>query len=101
MLPKIAEALNQIDKPKFKVDLRTVSDKLQKLEKTHKSKARNEENPSGISPEQTELDKLLDDIVARSEAAKQELDRKVMNSCRKINKMKKLLSRSDRRQWSV
>ena len=73
---KIAEALNQIDKPKFKVDLRSVRDKLQKLEKTHKSKTRSEENASGISPEQTELDMLLDDIIARSEAAKQELDRK-------------------------
>ena len=73
---KIAEALSQTDKPNFKVDLRAVCDKLQKLKKTHKSKTQNEENASGISPEEVELDELLNDIVARSEATKQELDRK-------------------------
>ena len=69
---KIAEALSQTDKPNFKVDLRAVCDKLQKLKKTHKSNTQNEENASGISPEEAELDELLNDIVARSEATKQQ-----------------------------
>ena len=60
----IAESLNQIDKPKFKVNKRSVRERFNLLAEKYKTKIRNEEKASGISPEITELDMLLEEILA-------------------------------------
>ena len=49
------------------VDQRSVRARFTKLEKLHKSKMAEEEKASGISPEITEIDEALEDIVQRRE----------------------------------
>ena len=63
----IAESLNQIDKPKFRVNKRSVKERFNLLAEKYKTKIRNEEKASGISPEITELDMLLEEILALEE----------------------------------
>ena len=58
---------------KFVVDQRAVRDRLKKLEAWHKRKMAQEEKESGISPEFTELDQAMDDIVDRTKEAQEEL----------------------------
>ena len=70
---KIANSLNSVEKPKFNVDQRSVRDHYMKLGKMHKRKMAAEERASGISPEHTELDEALQDIIERSEGAQDEL----------------------------
>ena len=61
----IADNLNSIKEPSFDVDKRSVRDRLNTLTKKYKKKMRQEENSSGISPERTELDALLEEICER------------------------------------
>ena len=64
----IAEALNSLDRPKFTVTQRSVREKYNALEKAHEQKNRNEVNATGIAPDEpTDLDKALDEIVAKFE----------------------------------
>ena len=70
---KIANSLSHVEKPRFIVDQRSVRDHFMKLEKSHKRKMAAEERASGISPEHTELDEALQDIMERSEGAQDEL----------------------------
>ena len=69
---KTASSLSHVEKPRFIVDQRSVRDHFMKLEKSHKCKMAAEERASGISPEHTELDEALQDIMERSEGAKGE-----------------------------
>ena len=65
----IAQNLEKLEFPKFKVDQRSVRDRLKKLLLQFQRKDRIERSSSGISPEQTELDALLEEISAREEAS--------------------------------
>ena len=60
----IAESLNQIDKPTNK---RSVRERFNLLAEKYKTKIRNEEKASVISPEITELYMLLEEILALEE----------------------------------
>jgi len=73
---KIAHNLNQSIHPKFNVDQRAVRDHFLKLERVFKRKIAEEERASGISPESTELDMAMEEIVEKSKEAKEGLDRK-------------------------
>ena len=61
-----------------------------KLEKSHKQKMAAEERASGISPEHTELDEALQDIMERSEGHRM--------SCKKGRKGRKRMQRKKRKQ---
>ena len=63
----ISESLNQIDKPKFTVNQHSVRERFNLLREKYKTKIRNEENVSGFSPDITELDMLLEEILALEE----------------------------------
>ena len=65
----IARSLEKKDYPKFKVDQRSVRDRLQKLIKQFRKKENNERRASGISPELTELDTLMEEINEKQEAS--------------------------------
>lgn len=69
----IAKNLNSMSEEKFVVDQRAVRDRLKKLEAWHKRKMAHEEKASGISPEFTELDQAMEDIVDRTKEAQEEL----------------------------
>ena len=64
-LDKIADILNAIQNPWFKVDQRSIRDRLKKLLKAFITKKNAEERASGINPEYSELDDLLNDINER------------------------------------
>ena len=64
-LDRIAEPLNAVTNIWFKVDQRSLRDKLKKLLKDFLAKKNKEERSSGINPEHTELDNLLQDILDR------------------------------------
>ncbi|XP_046861642.1 inner centromere protein-like [Xenia sp. Carnegie-2017] len=64
----IAKSLNALEMPKFHVSQRSVRDRYQLLEKKYKRK-QSEERASGISPEESELDEAMEDIIAQFEEA--------------------------------
>ena len=66
---QIADNLLKLPLPTFKVDKRAVREHVDMLVKKYKRKMTMEEKASGISPEQSELDILLEEIVERSEVA--------------------------------
>ncbi|XP_028417139.1 uncharacterized abhydrolase domain-containing protein DDB_G0269086-like [Dendronephthya gigantea] len=65
----IAKNLEKIEYPKFKVEQRSVRDRLKKLMKQFRKKENEERRASGISPELTELDTLLEEICEREHAS--------------------------------
>ena len=70
MWEKIAEVWNECTVHKFRVDKRSVCDHVGILVNKHKRKVRAEEKVSGIAhDEPTELDNLLDPIIALEESA--------------------------------
>ena len=66
---QIAINLNGLDHPKFKVNKRSVRDRLTLLITKHKAKIRQEENASGIACEETELDQALEEIIDKEKLA--------------------------------
>ena len=68
----VEDHLNTIGSPKFKVDKRSVREHLLVLVNQYKRKMRQEERASGISPETSELDTLLEEILERTELAAKE-----------------------------
>ena len=75
---KVAATLNNCAYPVFNVDKRSVRDHVGILQNRHKKKLRAEEKASGITPDEpTELENLLEEIIALEESAEaeqQELD---------------------------
>ena len=70
MWDKFADVLNECTVHKFRVHKRTVRDHVEILVNKHKRKVRAEEKASGIAPDEpTELDNLLDTIIALEESA--------------------------------
>ena len=66
---QIAINLNGLDHPKFKVNKRSVRDRLTLLITKHRAKIRQEENASGIACEETELDQALEEIIDKEKLA--------------------------------
>ena len=65
----IAINLNGLDHPRFKVNKRSVRDRLSLLITKYKAKIRKEENASGISCEESELDQALEEIIDKEKLA--------------------------------
>ena len=64
---KVADNLNALVYPCFKVSQRSVRDRYSLLERKHKSKVRAEERASGISPEESQLDEAMANIISQFE----------------------------------
>ena len=60
---KIADNLNAVEKPSFKVTQRSVRDRYSQMEKNHKTKVAHEERASGICPEESEVDQAMEEII--------------------------------------
>ena len=58
----IATDLEKLEYPSFRVDQRSVRNRLRKLLLQFRKKERQERNASGIVPEQSELESLLEEI---------------------------------------
>ena len=63
----IASHLNKLNKG-FTVNKRSLRDRLNLLQTKFKAKTREEERASGISPEQSEIDTLLEELCGKEEA---------------------------------
>ena len=70
---KVAESLNLVQQIRFTVDQRGVRERYAKLEKAYKKRLREEERASGISPEVSELDEAIENIIEASKNAEKEL----------------------------
>ena len=70
---KIADELASLSRPKFKVTLtkRSVQDRLLLIITKHKRRMATERRESGTSPEISELDKLLEDVVEKEKCYEQ------------------------------
>ena len=67
---KIVDILNKCATPQFNVDQRAIRDHINVLINKYKKKIRAEERASGISPDEpSELDELLQQIIALEESA--------------------------------
>ena len=69
----MANNLSAVRTVRFQVDQRGVRDRYSKLVKMFKRKTAAEERASGISPEVTELDMALENIIELAESAEGEL----------------------------
>ena len=73
MWEKIAQTLNECTVLRFRVDKRSVRDHVGILVNKHKRKLRAKEKASGIAPgEPSELENLLDTIIALEESSEAE-----------------------------
>ena len=81
---KVAQNLNKIDYPSFKVDKRSVREHFNKIVEKFKKKTNQELRASGICPEVTELDTLLDEIAARMDGCAEEMEEENENKMKKI-----------------
>lgn len=91
-LENLAKSLNNIKEPKFRVSQRSVRDHYILLEKRFRRKNREEERASGISPEESELDELLQEIVEmfdESDKVVEEKKKKAEEETTKIEEMRK------------
>ena len=65
----LAQQLNSIHQPKFRVTARSVRDRFSLLSTKYAQKLRMEERASGIEVEQTEQERLIDEILEREKDA--------------------------------
>ena len=85
MWEKIADTLNKCAVPKFRVDKRSVRDHVGNLVYKHKKKLQAEEKATGITPDEpTELENLLDTIIALEESGEAELQETQGTSSKKL-----------------
>ena len=84
----VAQQLNGIHQPGFRVTARSVRDRFSLLSTKYAQKLRMEERASGVEVEQTELDSLLEEILERENDAKKELNSKDREKKSKAGKEK-------------
>ena len=85
MSEKIADNLNKCSVPKFRVDKRSVRDHVGILVYKHKKKLQGEEKATDIIPDKpTELENLLDTIIALEESGEAELQETQGTSSKKL-----------------
>ena len=89
----IARNLVKIKSPKFKTSLseRSVRERYMRIAQRYKTKMNEEIKASGISPNQSELDVLLEELTEREEMAEEERFQHGKNQ-RKINRRRKKLA---------
>lgn len=84
----VAQQLNSIHQPIFRVTTRSVRDRFSLLSTKYAHKLRMEEKASGIEVEQSELEKLIEEILEREKNAKNELESKEREKKSKAEKEK-------------
>ena len=84
----IAAILNSLSDPVFHVTQRSVRDRFKLLETKFNVKRRYEERATGISPEESEIDKALEEILAKMAEAEGEYDIKTQDKKDKMEKEK-------------
>ena len=88
---RVAEKLNQIKVIYFNVNQKYVRDRLKVLESAFKTKDQSERNASGIFPEETEIDTIMEDYLERKLNRKLSMRRYVKKVVKKLKRTKHLL----------
>ena len=94
---QIALNLNGLDHPKFRVNKRSVRDRLTLLITKHKAKMSQEENASGIDCEETELDQAIEEIIDKEKLA----DEKSLEAKKKEKEEKAAAEEHRKALWNV
>lgn len=84
----VADNLSKIKDPCFKVDKRSVREHVMKMVEKLKKKNKEEERASGICPEQSELDILLEEIADRMETSMEIVEEENERKIKKLEKEK-------------
>ena len=99
---QLAEKLNEVSSCKFIVTQKSLRDRLKLLTQKHKQKMRSEERASGIDPEMTEIDIMLEEICEKEEDETKK--KKAMGEKESVEKMRlkamEKLSESQKRKDS-
>ena len=74
-LDRIAESLNQVKDTRFNLTQKSIRDRLKILERDFKKKNRQEINASGISPEMSEIDEIMEDYMERKEEQEKQFEK--------------------------
>lgn len=74
-LDRIADSLNELQDPCFNVTQKSIRDRLKILERDFTKKNRSEINASGISPEKSEIDGIMEDFMERKEEQEKEFEK--------------------------
>ena len=69
---QVAENLNKVKDVYFKVDKRAVRDRYNSISKDLRRKLKDEEKASGIESDMTDVEKALEDLIEREDAAEAE-----------------------------
>ena len=83
MWETIAQHLEEIDEPKFKVTIRSVRDRYSLLARKFRKQVQSEKNASGIVPELSELDVLLEELTALEDLSESDKDNETVEKNRK------------------
>ncbi|XP_028412849.1 caldesmon-like [Dendronephthya gigantea] len=86
---KIAQNLNMLHHPKFRVTSRSVRDRCSLLTAKRAQKLNDEEKASGIDVEETELDNLLEEILEKETLGKEQIELDAENNKAKAEKEKR------------
>ncbi|CAB3999713.1 nucleoporin GLE1-like [Paramuricea clavata] len=85
----IANELNAVQEIRFCVTQKAVRDRMKLLVERHKKKTREEESPSGISPEQSDIYEALDTIIELIDDAEQHFEKDPYEKQQKIENNRK------------
>ena len=80
--------MNSVTTIWFKVDERTLRDKITKLLQLHVTKRKKKDCSSGISPEHTELDYLLQEVYERQKESEANYHQQSSEKANQMNKEK-------------
>ena len=89
----LATCLGSYTELKFRVTQRSIRDRYLLLERKYKKKITEEEKASGVSPEPTELDQLMEDIVAlfeKADTAEADKKKKLEDEAAEIREIRKV-----------
>ena len=77
---KVAENLEKNDHIKFKVSVRSVRDRYSRISQKSRKKARDELKSTGTSPEMTEYDTLMEELIEREDMSEEKRQNAVEDS---------------------
>ena len=96
---EIAKDMNKSEEVKFKVTQRGVRERMERLQKKHMEKQKEEESASGIAVDDvTELETLIDGIIDREKLSEE--SRVSEGALNKIEADKQLRRKCEKRPWS-
>lgn len=81
----IAQHLEECDEPKFKVNVRSVRDRYSLLAKKYRKQMQNEKKASGIVPEVSELDVLLEELIELEDMSESERENETEEKTKKAD----------------